>query len=148
MHIDILAQDVIMILTNQTKAPWQFNRLYTLDVIYFSKQLTNSNNKLKGMKTMTDNELLLAISDIMDKKLESRLKPLENEIESIKYEQKRINIIIENEIRTDVKKLAENYLPAAIRYEKETAKIEAIEADIEVIKHVIREHSEKLQKLA
>ncbi len=97
---------------------------------------------------MTDNELLLAISDIMDKKLESRLKPLENEIESIKYEQKRINIIIENEIRTDVKKLAENYLPAAIRYEKETAKIEAIEADIEVIKHVIREHSEKLQKLA
>lgn len=97
---------------------------------------------------MTDNELLLAISDIMDKKLEARLKPLENEIESIKYEQKRINIIIENEIRTDVKKLAENYLPAATRYEKETAKIEAIEADIEVIKHVIREHSEKLQKLA
>ena len=97
---------------------------------------------------MTDNELLLAISDIMDKKLEARLQPLENEIESIKYEQKRINIIIENEIRTDVKKLAENYLPAAKRYEKETAKIEAIEADIEVMKSVIREHSEKLQKIS
>ena len=97
---------------------------------------------------MTDNELLLAISDIMDKKLEARLQPLENEIESIKFEQKRINIIIENEIRTDVKKLAENYLPATKRYEKETAKIEAIEADIEVMKSVIREHSEKLQKIS
>lgn len=97
---------------------------------------------------MTDNELLLAISDIMDKKLEAKLQPLEEKIESIEYEQRRINIIIENEIRTDIKKLAENYLPAAKRYEKETAKIEAMQADIDVMKSIIREHSEKLQKIS
>lgn len=97
---------------------------------------------------MTDNELLLAISDIMDKKLEGNFQPLEEKIESIEYEQRRINIIIENEIRTDIKKLAENYLPAAKRYEKETAKIEAMQADIDVMKNVIREHSEKLQKIS
>lgn len=62
---------------------------------------------------MTDNELLLAISDIMDKKLDARLKPLENDIQSIKDEQTRINSIIENEIRSDIKLLAENYMPAA-----------------------------------
>ena len=29
---------------------------------------------------MTDNELLLAIADIMDKKLDAKIQPLENEI--------------------------------------------------------------------
>ena len=97
---------------------------------------------------MTDNELLLAISDIMDKKLDARLKPIENDIKSIKDEQTRINLIIENEIRSDIKLLIENYLPAAQRYEKSTAQIEAMQADIDVMKSVIREHSEKLQKIS
>jgi len=44
--------------------------------------------------------------------------------------------------------LAENYLPAAKRYEKATAQIEAMQADIDIMKKVITEHSEKLQKLA
>lgn len=97
---------------------------------------------------MTDNELLLAISDIMEKKLDARIQPLENEINSLKNEQTRINIIIENEIRSDIKLLAENYLPAAKRYEKATARIDAMQADIEVMKSVIKEHSEKLQKIS
>ena len=33
---------------------------------------------------MTDNELLLAISDMMDKKLDTRLAPINTEIQSIK----------------------------------------------------------------
>ena len=33
---------------------------------------------------MTDNELLLAIADIMDKKLDAKIQPLENEINSLK----------------------------------------------------------------
>jgi len=44
--------------------------------------------------------------------------------------------------------LAENYMPAANKYEKATAKIEAMQADIDVMKSVIREHSEKLQKIS
>ena len=97
---------------------------------------------------MTDNELLLAIADIMDKKLDAKIQPLENEINSLKDEQRRINLIIENEIRSDIKLLAEHYLPAAKRYEKTTARIEAMQADIDVMKSVIREHSEKLQKIS
>ncbi len=97
---------------------------------------------------MTDNELLLAISDIMEKKLDARIKPLEDDIKSIKAEQKRINIIIENEIRSDIKLLAENYMPAAHKYTKDSEKIAAMQADIDVLKSVVREHSEKLQKIS
>ena len=33
---------------------------------------------------MTNNELLLAISDMMDQKLDTRLKPIETDIKSMK----------------------------------------------------------------
>lgn len=97
---------------------------------------------------MSDNELLLAISDIFNKKLEAKIVPLENEIKKISNEQHRINLIIENEIREDIKLLSENYLPAAQKYEKASANIESLQADVNVMKQVIGEHSSKLKKLA
>ncbi|MBD5136549.1 MAG: hypothetical protein HDT39_11410 [Lachnospiraceae bacterium] len=97
---------------------------------------------------MTDNELLLAISEIVEKKIRAEVEPLKSDIQQIKNEQIRINIIIENEIRSDIQLLAENYIPAAKRYEKATAQIEAIQADMEVMKSIIREHSQKLQNIS
>ncbi|MCI8894498.1 MAG: hypothetical protein HFI42_14885 [Lachnospiraceae bacterium] len=97
---------------------------------------------------MTDNELLLAISEIVEKKIKAEIEPLKADIQQIKNEQTRINIIIENEIRSDIRMLTKNYMPAAKRYEKATAQIESMQADIEVMKSVIREHSEKLQKIS
>ncbi len=94
------------------------------------------------------NEDLLALSDMMDKKLDARLTPIENDIKSMKIEQRRINSIIENEIRSDIKLLTENYVPAAKQYEKESSKIEAMQNDIEIMKKVIQEHSQKLQNIS
>lgn len=104
---------------------------------------------------MTDGELLLAISDMFDKKLKSELQPIKVDIQiikeeqaRIKEEQTRINLMIENEIRPDIKLLSENYLPSAKRYEKSTAKLEAIQSDVDILKKVVSEHSERFQKLA
>ena len=54
---------------------------------------------------MTDNELLLAISDMMDKKLDARLAPIENRLD----------------------------------------RIEAVINNVEPLKKVVAEHSQKLQ---
>ena len=97
---------------------------------------------------MTDNELLLAISEMIDKKLKAELQPIKEDIKAIKDEQTRIDLIIENEIRSDIKLLAENYVPAAKRYEKSTATIESIQSDVNILKRVVSEHSEKLQKIS
>ena len=43
-------------------------------------------------ETMTDNELLLAISEMMDSKLKSELQPLKNDIQSIKNEVHQIKL--------------------------------------------------------
>lgn len=83
------------------------------------------------------NEDLLAISQLLDVKL----KP-------IKDEQTRINLIIENEINHNINMLVENYVPVAKRYERASAQIEAIQSDVDLLKKVVAEHSEKLQKIS
>lgn len=94
---------------------------------------------------MTDNELLLAIADIMDKKIRSELQA---ELQPLKDDIRDIKLHLENITDKNIQLLAENYVPAAKRYEKATAQIEAMQTDIDVMKSVIREHSEKLQKIS
>ena len=139
---------------------------------------------------MSDNELLLALSEMMDNKL----KPLNEKISKIETDMNqgfekiskietdmnqgfdkiskietdmnqgfdkinkieadmnhgfnKVSVILENEIRPDIKLLAENYLPAAKRYEKALLETENMKADIELLKKVVTEHSEKLQKIS
>ena len=111
---------------------------------------------------MSDNELLLAIADMLDKKLSAQLEPMKidiadvkndinsmkNDITDLKNEVNKINVILENEIRPDIKLLAENYLPAALRYEKSNKEHDAMKSDVELLKKVVTEHSEKLQKIS
>lgn len=97
---------------------------------------------------MSDNELLLALSDMLDKKLSAQLEPIKKDITDIKSEVKKINVLLENEIRPDIKLLAESYLPAAIRYEKSNKEHEVMKSDIELLKKVVTEHSEKLQQIS
>lgn len=90
---------------------------------------------------MTDNELLLAISDILDKKLESNLKPIENRLT-------RIELTLENNILPRLQTIESCYTDTYNRYKDYADKMDAAFADIELLKKVVAEHSEKLQKLA
>ncbi len=86
---------------------------------------------------MTDNELLLAISDMLDKKL----KPVNDRL-------KKIELTQENDILPRLQNIEARYTSTYKRYQTGIEQIEAMQADIDVMKSVIREHSEKLQKLA
>lgn len=94
------------------------------------------------------NEDLLAISQLLDTKLDAKLEPLKVDIQEVKNDVLSIKINIENVIKPDIKLLAENYMPAAKKYEKAVPQIEAMQSDIEIMKKVIAEHSEKLQKIS
>ncbi len=130
---------------------------------------------------MTDQELLLAISDIMDKKIKSELQPvrddlkmmndniqqridsmeqrldsridaleqrLDSRIDAMEVRVKSIELHLENVTDKNIQLLAENYLPAAKRYERATAAIDAMQVDIDLMKGVIRNHSEQLQQIS
>lgn len=90
---------------------------------------------------MSDNELLLAMAELFDKKMEAQLQPLRDDIRDIK-------LTLENNITPNIQLLAENYVPAAKRYEKGSTEIENLKVDIELIKKVIKEHSDKLNRIA
>ena len=115
------------------------------------------------------NEDLLAISQLLDTKRDARLKPMESDIRSIRDEQilmrdeqrrfrdelnalrdeqKRIRLIIENDVLRAISILAENYLPAAKRYESAAEQIHAMQTDIDIMKKVIADHSEKLKRIS
>ena len=86
---------------------------------------------------MTDNELLLALSTLFDKKL----KPIEQRLKSIE-------LTLENDIKPRLQNIEGCYTSTFDRYKDSVEGYETIQADIEIMKKVITEHSEKLQKMA
>lgn len=97
---------------------------------------------------MTDNELLLAISEMMDIKLKSELQPLKNDLQSVKNEVHQIKLYQENVILPRLGTIESCYTDTYNRYKDYADKMDAAFADIELLKKVVAEHSEKLQKLA
>lgn len=91
----------------------------------------------KGRDCMTDNELLLAISNMMDKKLE----PIQKDIKDMK-------IILEQDVLPRLQNIEACYTSTYRRYQNGINQIEAMQADIDILKKVVAEHSEKLNKTA
>lgn len=86
---------------------------------------------------MADNELLLALSMLFDKKL----KPLENRL-------KTIELTLENDIKPRLQNIEACYTSTYDRYKNSVEGYETMQVDVEIMKKVIAEHGEKLQKLA
>ena len=91
------------------------------------------------------NEDLLAISQLLDVKLKAELK---SELQPLKDDIRDIKLHLENVTDKNIQLLAENYVPAAKRYEKAVPEIQAMQADIDIMKKVITDHSEKLKKIS
>ena len=91
---------------------------------------------------MTDNELLLAISKMLDKKLDARLNPVENRIKRIEVD------LLENKVIPRLNTIESCYTSTYDRYKDSVEDYEALKQDIEIMKKVITEHSEKLQRIS
>lgn len=89
---------------------------------------------------MSENELLLAISRMMDEKLTASLRPIENRLI-------RIEVWLETEIIPRLQNIESCYTDTYRRYQDYADKMEAAFEDIELLKKVVSEHSEKLQKI-
>ena len=85
---------------------------------------------------MSDSELLLALSDMMDKKL----TPINDKL-------KKIELVQENEILPRLQNIEACYTSTYERYKNSVADYENIKQDISILKQVVTEHSEKLSKI-
>lgn len=94
---------------------------------------------------MSDNELLMAMSEMLDAKLDAKLGA---ELQPIKDDIRNINLHLENVTDRNIQLLAENYVPAAKRYEQAAAEMDVVKIDVDILKKVVADHSKKLQKVA
>ena len=121
---------------------------------------------------MTDNELLLAISNLFDSKLKpinkevsevkDRLITVETEMADMKSEMadmksemadmnnrvKNIEYTQENEIIPRLNTIESCYTSTFNRYKASVEDHEAMKQDLSIIKNVLMEHSDKLRKIS
>ena len=86
---------------------------------------------------MTDNELLLAISSIV----QSQVEPMKNDLRDIK-------LILENDILPRLQNIESCYTTTYKRYQSGTNQIDTIAQDVDILKKVVRAHSEKLHTVS
>ena len=88
------------------------------------------------------NEDLLAMSQLLETKLDAKLKPIENQLKRIEVD------LLENNVIPRLNTIESCYMDTYNRYQDYADKMEAAFADIELLKKVVTEHSEKLQKIS
>ena len=86
---------------------------------------------------MTDNELLLAISNIVKK-----------QNETMKQDIRDIKLLIENDILPRMQNIEACYTSTYRRYSDGINDLETMKTDIDILKKVVTEHSKKLEKIA
>lgn len=91
---------------------------------------------------MTDNELLLALSDMLDRKLDAKLTPIENRVKRIEVE------LLENNVLPRLNTIETCYTDTFIRYKDGADKMQAIQDDVALLKKVVSEHSAKMQMIS
>lgn len=89
---------------------------------------------------MTDNELLLAISNMLD--------PIKEDIQDIKDRVKRIELTQETVVIPRLNTIETCYTSTYDRYKDNVETYESMKQDISIIKKVVAEHSEKLQRIS
>ncbi|MDE7367946.1 MAG: hypothetical protein K2N24_11385 [Lachnospiraceae bacterium] len=85
---------------------------------------------------MTDHEFLLAMSEMMDKKLE----PVKKDVQDTK-------LFLEDDIFPRLQNIESCYTSTYRRYAGGVEELDALKEDMEIVKKVVSEHSEKLQKI-
>ena len=91
---------------------------------------------------MTDNELLLALSDMLDRKLDAKFAPIENRVKRIEVD------LLENNVLPRLSTIETCYTDTYSRYKYGADKMQAVFDDITLLKKVVVEHSRNFQMIS
>lgn len=122
---------------------------------------------------MVDQELLVAISNLLEEKLEekleAKLQPIRRDIaelkadvsklkadnrrlharmDSLEKEVRRNSIILENEVLPRLQTIEQCYVESSRIFIEKSEQIDTMQDDIDVMKIVIQEHSHSLEKIS
>lgn len=93
---------------------------------------------------MTNEELLVAMSNMMDQRLDEKLEPLKKDMSEVKDRVTNIELNIENDIRPGIITLCDAYGTQFDRYNISIESHEKMKTDIEVMKSIVSRHFDLL----
>jgi len=94
---------------------------------------------------MTDNELLLAISNMLDP-IRNDIQTVKEDVQDMKNRMTRIELKQED-MAAQLKEIQSCYTSTYDRYRNSVETYDSMKQDMSIMKKVVAEHSEKLQKL-
>ena len=118
---------------------------------------------------MVDQELLVAISNLLEEKLEIKLQPIRQDIaelkadvnelkadnkniharlDSLEKEVKKNSLILENEVLPRLQTIEQCYVESSKIFMRKSDQIDKMQDDIDVMKIVIQEHGSKLEMIS
>ena len=95
---------------------------------------------------MTDNELLLALTNALAP-VRGDIQEIRGDVQEIKGRVTKIELTQENEIKPRLQNIEACYMSTFDRYKNSVEDYETMKQDISILKNVVSEHSEKLQRI-
>lgn len=103
---------------------------------------------------MTDNEILLALSNMLEPiredigELKGDVRKLEGGFQEMNNRIKKIELTQENVVLPRLQNIESCYISTYDRYKESVDNYDAMRQDVSILKKVVAEHSEKLQKIS
>lgn len=103
----------------------------------------------KEDERMVDQEMLAAISELLDQKLEEKLQPIYGRLDKLETDMNYVRVVqLENNVIPRLNTIEACYLDAAKKFAKKAEKIDAMSEDIKTLQIVVAEHSQKLNRIS
>lgn len=110
---------------------------------------------------MSDNELLLAISNMMEpirhdiqgvkdeiREMKADICELKHDMQDVKTRLTHVELVLDNDISPRLQNIEACYTSTYERYRESTDEHDQMKQDITLLKKVVSEHSEKLRKIS
>lgn len=114
---------------------------------------THLENEIKQAKAHLENEIQFIKDDVSSLKsdvssLKSDVTILKSDVATLKKEQKHTQLLLENEVLPRLQNLESCYTTTYERYASGIQQLDALQCDVDILKSVVAEHSEILQRIS
>jgi len=121
---------------------------------------THLENEIKQAKAHLENEIQFIKDDISSLNsdvsslksdvsiLKSDVTILKSDVATLKKEQKHTQLLLENEVLPRLQNLESCYTTTYERYASGIQQLDALQCDVDILKSVVAEHSEILQRIS
>ena len=117
-------------------------------LVRIEDRLTRVETKMDDLETKVDNlEIKVNNLETRVSKLELDAKPLHSELALIKRDVKQVRVCQETKLIPRLSNIEACYLDTSIRYQESADKVDVVCEDVQLLKKVVGEHSEKLKKI-